>query len=35
MSFTATFFKDADGKLKFRTENAKDPPIRRGPTPSR
>jgi predicted CXXCH cytochrome family protein len=25
VSFTATFFKDADGKLKFRTENAKDP----------
>ena len=24
MSFTATFFKDADGKLKFRTENARD-----------
>ena len=24
VSFTATFFKDADGKLKFRTENAKD-----------
>lgn len=25
VSFTATFFKDKDGKLKFRTENAKDP----------
>lgn len=25
VSFTATFFKDADGKLKFRTENARDP----------
>ena len=25
VSFTATFFKDADGALKFRTENAKDP----------
>ena len=25
VSFTATFFKDADGKLKFRTENVKDP----------
>ena len=25
VSFTATFSKDADGKLKFRTENAKDP----------
>jgi hypothetical protein len=25
VSFTATFFKDADGVLKFRTENAKDP----------
>jgi predicted CXXCH cytochrome family protein len=25
VSFTAIFFKDADGKLKFRTENAKDP----------
>jgi predicted CXXCH cytochrome family protein len=25
VSFTATFFKDADGKLKFKTENAKDP----------
>jgi len=25
VDFTATFFKDADGKLKFRTENAKDP----------
>jgi len=25
VSFTATFFKDADGKLKFTTENAKDP----------
>lgn len=25
VSFTATFFKDTDGKLKFRTENAKDP----------
>ena len=25
VSFTATFFKDADGTLKFRTENAKDP----------
>ncbi len=25
LSFTATFFKDTDGKLKFRTENAKDP----------
>lgn len=25
LSFTATFFKDADGKLKFKTENAKDP----------
>jgi hypothetical protein len=25
VSFTATFFKDSDGKLKFRTENAKDP----------
>lgn len=25
VSFTATFFKDADGKLKFRTKNAKDP----------
>jgi predicted CXXCH cytochrome family protein len=25
VSFTATFFKDADGMLKFRTENAKDP----------
>jgi predicted CXXCH cytochrome family protein len=24
LSFTATFFKDADGKLKFRTENARD-----------
>jgi predicted CXXCH cytochrome family protein len=24
VSFTATFFKDADGKLKFRTRNAKD-----------
>ncbi len=24
-SFTATFFKDTDGKLKFRTENLKDP----------
>ena len=24
VSFTATFFKDTDGKLKFRTENAKD-----------
>ncbi len=24
VSFTATFFKDADGSLKFRTENAKD-----------
>jgi hypothetical protein len=24
VSFTATFYKDADGKLKFRTENAKD-----------
>lgn len=25
LSFTATFFKDTDGKLKFRTENAKNP----------
>jgi predicted CXXCH cytochrome family protein len=25
LSFTATFFKDTDGKLKFKTENAKDP----------
>jgi predicted CXXCH cytochrome family protein len=25
VSFTATFYKDADGSLKFRTENAKDP----------
>ena len=25
VSFTATFYKDADGKLKFRTENARDP----------
>jgi predicted CXXCH cytochrome family protein len=25
VSFTAAFFKDADGKLKFKTENAKDP----------
>ena len=25
VSFTATFYKDTDGKLKFRTENAKDP----------
>ena len=25
VSFTATFFKDADGTLKFRTENTKDP----------
>lgn len=25
VSFTATFFKDADGKLKFKTENMKDP----------
>lgn len=25
VSFTATFYKDSDGKLKFRTENAKDP----------
>jgi len=25
ISFTATFFKDADGKLKFRAENARDP----------
>ncbi len=25
VSFTATFFKDSDGMLKFRTENAKDP----------
>ena len=25
VSFTATFYKDKDGKLKFRTENAKDP----------
>lgn len=25
VSFSATFFKDADGKLKFKTENAKDP----------
>lgn len=25
VSFTATFFKDSDGKLKFRTENMKDP----------
>jgi predicted CXXCH cytochrome family protein len=24
VSFTATFFKDSDGKLKFRTENSKD-----------
>lgn len=24
-SFTATFYKDADGKLKFRTENLRDP----------
>ncbi|RPJ20835.1 MAG: hypothetical protein EHM35_18975, partial [Planctomycetaceae bacterium] len=24
LNFTATFFKDADGKLKFRTKNAKD-----------
>jgi len=24
LSFTATFFKDTDGKLKFRTENARD-----------
>jgi predicted CXXCH cytochrome family protein len=24
LSFTATFFKDADGKLKFRTENVRD-----------
>lgn len=24
-SFTATFFKDSDGKLKFKTENLKDP----------
>jgi len=24
VSFTATFYKDSDGKLKFRTENAKD-----------
>ncbi len=24
-SFTATFFKDSDGKLKFKTENMKDP----------
>lgn len=24
-SFTATFFKDSDGKLKFRTENLRDP----------
>ena len=25
VSFTATFFKDSDGKLKFKTENVKDP----------
>lgn len=25
VSFTATFFKDSDGKLKFKTENMKDP----------
>ncbi|MFZ5762379.1 MAG: cytochrome c3 family protein [Thermodesulfobacteriota bacterium] len=25
VDFTATFFRDADGKLKFRTENVKDP----------
>jgi predicted CXXCH cytochrome family protein len=25
VNFTATFFKDADGKLKFKTENVKDP----------
>lgn len=25
VSFTATFFKDTDGKLKFKTENMKDP----------
>lgn len=25
VDFTATFFRDADGKLKFRTENTKDP----------
>ena len=25
VSFTATFYKDSDGKLKFRTENARDP----------
>jgi hypothetical protein len=25
VSFTATFYKDADGTLKFRTENARDP----------
>lgn len=25
LSFTATFFKDSDGKLRFKTENAKDP----------
>lgn len=25
VSFTATFYKDTDGKLKFRTENARDP----------
>lgn len=25
LSFTATFYKDADGTLKFRTENARDP----------
>ena len=25
VSFTATFFKDTDGRLKFRTENARDP----------
>jgi hypothetical protein len=25
VSFTATFYKDSDGKLKFRAENAKDP----------
>jgi predicted CXXCH cytochrome family protein len=25
VSFTTTFYKDADGKLKFRAENAKDP----------
>jgi hypothetical protein len=25
VSFTATFYKDGDGKLKFRTENAKNP----------